>query len=255
MRQGGVSAMVGVRGMSGGSEGRAAARFGREAHRWDRIYRDDGGLVERLWDRATRRNVRERFVRTFDLAGDLEGASVLDLGCGSGRYLVEAVERGAARVVGVDAAPAMIRVARALADAHPRGDRVALHATEFRRFEPDGRFDLVIANGVFDYVDDALGLLSLAAAAARAPTTTTAAPTPQTPTTPTRSLVVATFPARDAPRAFPRWLYWRARGLRIRLFDRGTIAALAERAGLGGPDLRIERIGPIFLLAARRARP
>ncbi|HJU26834.1 MAG TPA: class I SAM-dependent methyltransferase [Rhodanobacteraceae bacterium] len=49
------------------------------------------------------------------LRTDLDGACVLDAGCGSGRYLLHALRRGAARVTGVDFSPEMLaRAAQAL---------------------------------------------------------------------------------------------------------------------------------------------
>lgn len=39
----------------------------------------------------------------------LAGRRVLDAGCGSGRYLLHALRRGATRLTGVDASPAMLR--------------------------------------------------------------------------------------------------------------------------------------------------
>ncbi|MDQ0010794.1 malonyl-CoA O-methyltransferase [Luteibacter jiangsuensis] len=51
------------------------------------------------------------------LPSDLHGQSVVDAGCGSGRYVRHAVERGAARVRGIDLSPEMLeRAAAALAD-------------------------------------------------------------------------------------------------------------------------------------------
>ena len=43
----------------------------------------------------------------------LQGRSVLDAGCGSGRYMLHALRRGAARVSGVDLSPAMLERAGA----------------------------------------------------------------------------------------------------------------------------------------------
>lgn len=206
-------------------------RFRGEAHRWDQIYDDSGHPLARLWDRLTRDNVRRRFMRTFEAAGDLAGRSVLDLGCGSGRYLIEAVSRGAKRAVGVDFAPEMIEVARRLAGASPNGDRIQLCCGDVRDREPTGPFDLVIANGLFDYVESPLPVL--AAAWHR-----------------TSGTLVATFPNAFAPRALPRWMYWRMRGLTIRLFQREAIVAAARAASIESPA--IERIGPIFMLIARR---
>ncbi len=42
----------------------------------------------------------------------LRGRHVLDAGCGSGRYLLHALRRGASRVTGVDLSPAMLERAR-----------------------------------------------------------------------------------------------------------------------------------------------
>lgn len=55
------------------------------------------------------------------LPDELHGQSVLDTGCGSGRYMLHALERGAARVTGVDLSPAMLRRAATELEAHPRG--------------------------------------------------------------------------------------------------------------------------------------
>ena len=38
----------------------------------------------------------------------LHGQAVLDVGCGSGRYMLHALRRGAARVTGVDLSPHML---------------------------------------------------------------------------------------------------------------------------------------------------
>ena len=87
----------------------------------------------------------------------------------------------------------------------------------------------MIANGLFDYVEDAGALMNRAAGW-------------------TRGTLVASFPDRRAPRAFPRALYWRLRGVRVRLYDRAGIGALAAEAGITAP--RLERIGPIFFMVA-----
>jgi malonyl-CoA O-methyltransferase len=42
------------------------------------------------------------------LGADLRGQCVLDAGCGSGRYLLHALERGATRAIGVDLSPEML---------------------------------------------------------------------------------------------------------------------------------------------------
>jgi SAM-dependent methyltransferase len=208
---------------------RAARRFGKESDRWDRIYSERGSIPVRLWDRYARRNVRQRFVRTFEVAGDLAGRSVLDLGCGSGRYLIEAASRGSSRVVGVDLAPQMLSIAARLAQAFGLEERIELRVADLRTLDLTEQFDLVCANGVFDYIDNAGPVLARIARW-------------------TRGLCVASFPDRGALRAQPRRLYWRMRGLRIALYEAAQVERLAQEAGFRAYS--IERLGPIHLLSA-----
>ena len=63
-------------------------------------------------DRQFRSDMFIRFALTFEVFGDLKGKTVLDIGCGSGPYLVEALNRGSKWVTGVDPAPNMLALAR-----------------------------------------------------------------------------------------------------------------------------------------------
>ncbi|CAM5278701.1 class I SAM-dependent methyltransferase [Streptomyces aurantiogriseus] len=94
------------------------------------------------------------------LAGDLGGLRVLDLGCGAGHYAAELLERGAARVVGVDGSESLLRAARARL-----GDRAAaaLHHHDLEEpltFLADGSFDLVVMALVYHHVDARAQLLA-----------------------------------------------------------------------------------------------
>lgn len=60
------------------------------------------------------------------LLPDLAGKVVLDLACGSGRYLSKVRERGASAVLGLDLAPAMLARARAVSGRLVCGDLSSL---------------------------------------------------------------------------------------------------------------------------------
>jgi malonyl-CoA O-methyltransferase len=60
------------------------------------------------------------------MPSSLGGQTVLDAGCGSGRYMRHALWRGAARVAGVDLSPAMLRRAAVELQAHTDGTPVQL---------------------------------------------------------------------------------------------------------------------------------
>jgi ubiquinone/menaquinone biosynthesis C-methylase UbiE len=78
---------------------------------------------------------------------------VLDVGCGSGRIGELALEAGAGDYVGVDFAETMLDLARERLGRF--GERVTLVQGDFRDVELDGRFDVILALGLFDYIADA----------------------------------------------------------------------------------------------------
>ena len=78
--------------------------------------------------------------RLFDLIPGLAPKSALDFGCGVGR-LTRALAKRVERVVGVDAAPSMLRLAR---------ENVPNAA--FSLTIPDQRFDLVVSLIVFQHI-------------------------------------------------------------------------------------------------------
>jgi trans-aconitate 2-methyltransferase len=105
----------------------------------------EAGTYDRLADpqEAWGREVLER----LELAGE---EAVLDAGCGSGRVtalLLERVPNG--RVVGVDASPSMIELAR-----ERLGDRVELICADLTEFELDEPVDVVYSNATFHWVMD-----------------------------------------------------------------------------------------------------
>lgn len=88
----------------------------------------------------------------FDLAGPVEGKSVLDVGIGDGSYALEAASRGAA-VTGVDVDPEMLRAAEQRASAM-KLDVTFVEGRAERLPVDDGRFDLVLAVTVLCFVED-----------------------------------------------------------------------------------------------------
>src|SRR5258706_10455776 len=85
--------------------------FHLDAQRFDAIYDDRKGLVARFIDNVWRGVVRKRLDLTVEKLEPLKGKSVLDVGCGSGRYCFAYARHGASRVVRVDFAEAMIDLA------------------------------------------------------------------------------------------------------------------------------------------------
>jgi cyclopropane fatty-acyl-phospholipid synthase-like methyltransferase len=129
--------------------------FERAAKTFDTFYDGQRSAFMRAVDERFRADVFERYRITFEELKPLEGATVLDVGCGSGPYLAEAVRRGASRVVGLDMSEQMLDLARSRLAATQRGNVADLVQGEFPQVSLEEVFDYAIVTGVMDYVLDA----------------------------------------------------------------------------------------------------
>lgn len=98
-----------------------------------------------------RRSVHARAVIALDiLSPHLEGKTVLDVGCGNGHFLKGCLDRGAARVHGIDISPEAVGLARELAARHGYADR-----SEFTTGRAGGALppsDFVVGLGLIDWL-------------------------------------------------------------------------------------------------------
>jgi SAM-dependent methyltransferase len=110
---------------------------------YDRHLRDHGDRPQAV--RWTPEGQRRRYEAFLEVAGDLDGKSLLDFGCGKGDFLGFLRERGVAcAYCGVDVNPGLI----ALAEAKFPGTEFLALDIEEQPFER--RFDVVVACGVFN---------------------------------------------------------------------------------------------------------
>ena len=131
---------------------RAIDYFNRKIGNFDNIYRTDRkGMGVRL-DNTFRASVRKRFKLAFDSIGDLQGKSVLDVGCGTGRYMFEAIRRGADNVIGIDAAHGAIEAGRQMALNLNLKEKAQFIQSDFLDFDIRKPFDIIFAVGYFDYI-------------------------------------------------------------------------------------------------------
>ena len=100
--------------------------------------------------RPTTERVREA---VFSILGDLSGARVLDLFCGTGALAIEALSRGASEAMLVDTHP---RAARENVKELGLTDRAAVIRADARRFlrrAEEGSYDLVLCDPPYRLAD------------------------------------------------------------------------------------------------------
>jgi malonyl-CoA O-methyltransferase len=93
------------------------------------------------------------------MSATLQGQVVLDAGCGSGRYMLHALRRGAARVIGVDLSPEMLQRAGAelgvLQPAANAGAEVELVQGSLTALPvPDALADLTVCGLVLGHLEN-----------------------------------------------------------------------------------------------------
>jgi SAM-dependent methyltransferase len=131
--------------------GGAQRHFDRVPKQWDALYSHENRLRYFI-NRWLRKGLYARYKLTFKYCGDLSGARVLDIGCGTGRYSVECAKRGASHVVGIDFAPSMIEFSREISRQMNVDDKCEFVCGDFLTYPFEGRFDIVLALGFFDYI-------------------------------------------------------------------------------------------------------
>lgn len=125
----------------------------------DSYYEKKQMFLHNLLNRVFRRDKYERYKLTFECLGDLTGHSVMDIGCGSGIYMIEALHRGAEFVTGVDPSLMMLSLAKErLSYGNFKGKYILIQ----ERF-PEMKLpvhDFVISTGVMEQIGDPVGFLS-----------------------------------------------------------------------------------------------
>lgn len=206
--------------------------FEEHAAQFDSLYHE-GQPLQRAFNRTFRKAIYERFAITFEQSAPIAGRTVLDVGCGSGRYAIEYARRGAARVVGLDYSANMLDLARRLAREAGVADRCEFIDGDFMTFHPNERFDISIAVGVFDYQPKAAEFLRHMGELTRGP-------------------IIGTFPGRSLVRMPVRkFRYWMS-DCPVIFYREEEVRAIASAAGVTVVELvPIHTSGTGFVLVGR----
>ena len=124
------------------------------AEDFDSIYEGQRSLTRKLIDRFLRKSIKDRFLKTMQGCSPVEGKTILDIGCGSGRYSTSLVAAGAEYVLGIDFSRKMIELAEERAEQLNMQDRCRFIAADFMDYDFTKCFDYSIAIGFMEYVSE-----------------------------------------------------------------------------------------------------
>jgi SAM-dependent methyltransferase len=128
--------------------GRVREHFRKKAFSFDHLYDEEHAL-----QRLLRPGLFDRRELALAVAREFDEPSIVDVGGGSGRIGELLLEQGASRYVDVDLSDTMLGLARERLARF--GDKVELVQGDFVETPLEGPFDVVLALGYFDYIEDA----------------------------------------------------------------------------------------------------
>lgn len=186
--------------------------FDRHAVDFDVLYHPKRQSSLGRWlNRRFRSDILGRYQAAIKHVQDSDAKSVLDVGCGPGHYLAALSKMGIPRLVGVDVSEQMIALARN----HPeisRSSSIELIQADYLEWTADTKFDVILALGFFDYVQDPVPILRKM----RSETTHS---------------VFASFPSRHWLRMPFRWARRRLQGTKVYFYSEAQIRELAVESG------------------------
>ncbi|HVP57235.1 MAG TPA: class I SAM-dependent methyltransferase [bacterium] len=210
--------------------GRTDAFFDSYAADFSAIYGTGNSFINRFINSRFRRSMVLRFAKSIAGCRPVEGRSVLDVGCGPGHYSITLAKQGAARIVGLDFAPAMIALAKQQAAAAGVSSTCEFLCTDFMTFSAPQGFDYAIVMGFMDYVSDPAAVVQKVLAL-------------------TRRKAFFSFPRHGGLLAWQRKLRYRRR-CDLYLYRLDEIEELFKR--VGDAQATIERIERDFFVTASK---
>jgi 2-polyprenyl-3-methyl-5-hydroxy-6-metoxy-1,4-benzoquinol methylase len=210
--------------------------FTRAAVSFDSLYVEEGNSLTKFINHRFRHDIYERFLLSVNHARKFNLNSVLDVGCGSGRYALALAQLGMKRIVGLDVSAVMISLAKELA-AKDHSGAPQFVCCDFMDFKSSETFQLVLAMGLFDYVKDPIPVLSRMASLAS-------------------HSVVASFPSISWYRTPIRRIRYFLKRCPVYFYRREQIEAYGKALGFARTEIqKIEGAGQDYFVAFYKAAP
>ena len=205
----------------------AAKYFDQHTESFDGIYSGKKSLPLRWWDRMTRKNIIQRFDYTMAALAPLEGKSILDAGCGTGRYCFRYAQLGAAYVHGVDISEKMIGFANLKKSENTLYDKCYFEKSNI--LDAKGHYDAISALGFFDYIEEPGEVLRHLRKM-------------------TRGKLICSFPARMSFRYPFRKIWFMLHHTPVMFYSKHEIVKLLRESNFKIDE--IKKTGPIYIVSA-----
>lgn len=186
--------------------------FDRIAEEFDNIYDNEGNITTRITNKLFRKGMSERVTLTLEECGNIENKSVLDIGCGSGRISFKLAKKGA-KVTGIDYSNSMIELAKKH-QLQLKNNDVEFKCCNFMdNFPENVSYDISIALGVFDYIEDPVPFLSKVNKI-------------------TKNKIIASYPAKFAIQSPLRKIWLMKRKCPVFFYTKNSLNKIYSRAGI-----------------------
>lgn len=198
----------------------AGAYFDRKAELFDSLYSPEKtSAFMRFLNKHFRSDIYIRYMMTMEHIKAVRARSVIDIGIGSGRYAQGYADAGVAKVVGVDISSGMLELARQYISKLGNGTKFELVLCDIDKFKSQEKFDVVVAMGFFDYVDNPLHGLNIMKDLCS-------------------QSVIASFPSISFYRTPIRKLRYKLKNCPVYFYSPADIEKLSEQAGFASCSIK-----------------
>ncbi|NQS98614.1 MAG: methyltransferase domain-containing protein [candidate division Zixibacteria bacterium] len=204
--------------------------FHKKADDFDSIYTGQKSGIARLLDKWFRWDMEKRFQRTIEECGDVSGKTIIDVGCGSGRFMEVLQGKNPSLILGLDFVPNMLIIARKILSEQMADNPCELATGDFNRMEFRKPFDITLAIGLFDYIAEPLQMLKKMRHV-------------------TREKLIATFPRAGTLRSAIRKVRLSLYKCPVYFFKPEQVRSMMEEAGF--TDIQLEAFGQLIFATGK----
>ena len=205
------------------------AYWNKEITQFDAIYSHKKSRLSNWLDAVFRKDMYQRFEYTMKNAEPITDRTFLDVGCGTGIYTFELIQRGCRHVTGIDISDVMIEQCNAAALKQHVQDKVTFVVGDLVHYPVGEKVDVCIGIGLFDYIENPQPVLDKMRQC-------------------TRDKVIMSFPRFWTWRAPVRKVRLSLRGCPVYFYTQESVQTLLLNAGF--ESYTIEKVGKLFCVTA-----